>query len=89
MAVAKKVIYSGSVQGVGFRYTTQHVAGAFAVSGYVRNLPSGDVELVAEGEADQVDGFLAKVAQVMGSYIGEANVTAEAPSGLRDFRIRH
>ena len=41
--------FSGHVQGVGFRYTTRSVASRFAVTGYVRNLPDGRVELVAEG----------------------------------------
>ncbi len=89
MAIAKRVIYTGNVQGVGFRYTTQHLASGFAVTGYVRNLPSGDVELVAEGDAEEVDSFLAKVAQLMGGYIGEARLTEEKPSGFREFRIRH
>ena len=48
MTVCKQVRYSGQVQGVGFRYTAQRLAEGYAVSGYVRNLPEGDVELVAE-----------------------------------------
>jgi acylphosphatase len=89
MVVAKKVTYSGNVQGVGFRYTAQHIAGGFTITGYVRNLASGEVELVAEGEAEEVGGFLGKLAQVMGGYIGEARETAETPTGFREFRIRH
>src|SRR5207245_6186322 len=48
--VSRHVYYSGQVQGVGFRYTAQQLAAGFAVSGFVRNLPNGDVELVAEGD---------------------------------------
>ena len=58
MTVCKRVYYSGRVQGVGFRYTAQGLAADYTVAGYVRNLPNGDVELVAEGPADQVDAFL-------------------------------
>ena len=56
-----RVYYSGHVQGVGFRYTTQSVARRFAVTGFVRNLPDGRVELVAEGEQREVEAFLAQV----------------------------
>ena len=50
------------MQGVGFRYTAQHLAAGYPVAGYVRNLPGGDVELVVEGEAEGVERFLAAVA---------------------------
>lgn len=87
--VAKKVIYSGNVQGVGFRYTTQHLAGSFAVAGYVRNLASGDVELLVEGAHDQVDAFLTRIGHAMARYIRSTNVQEEAEQGLHGFRIRH
>src|ERR671936_740596 len=87
--VCKRVYYSGRVQGVGFRYTTQGLARGFAVSGYVRNLPAGEVELVAEGEPGEVDRFLAAVAERMGHYIEEARVQDVPPGGYQGFRIRH
>ena len=87
--VAKKVIYSGNVQGVGFRYTAQHLAGSFAVAGYVHNLASGEVELVIEGAQDQVDAFLTRIGQAMGRYIQSTSVQEEAEQGLQGFRIRH
>ncbi len=89
MIICKRVHYSGRVQGVGFRYTAQGLASGFAVAGYVRNLPDGRVELVAEGEPDQVDGFLAAVARRMAAYINEANVSDAQPSGGRSFQIRY
>lgn len=51
-------VFQGHVQGVGFRYTTVHVAAGFKVAGFVRNLPDGDVELVAEGDEADVNAFL-------------------------------
>jgi len=87
--VCKQVRYAGRVQGVGFRYTTQHLARGFAVTGYVRNLPSGDVELIAEGAADQVEAFLAAVAHAMAAYIEQCLVQDAASGGYKDFRIRH
>jgi acylphosphatase len=52
-----QVYYSGSVQGVGFRYTVKTVATGFEVAGTVRNLPDGSVELVAEGEKAELEAF--------------------------------
>ena len=53
-----RALYTGRVQGVGFRDTAQRLAGRFAVSGFVRNLDDGRVELVAEGEPVEVNAFL-------------------------------
>ncbi len=55
---AKRVIYEGRVQGVGFRYTTKDLARGFDVLGTVRNLPDGTVELVVAGEKREVAEFL-------------------------------
>ncbi len=52
-----QIFYSGSVQGVGFRYTVKTVAAGFEVTGAVRNLPDGRVELVAEGAEDELEAF--------------------------------
>jgi len=51
------VYYSGRVQGVGFRYTVKSVALGFEVSGTVRNLPDGRVELAAEGPPAELEAF--------------------------------
>jgi acylphosphatase len=89
MMVCKRVLYSGQVQGVGFRYTAQALAAGYPVAGYVRNLPSGEVELVAEGEDSVIEAFLAAVAQRMAGYITNTTVQDAAPSGQHGFRIRH
>ena len=47
--IAKKIIFSGRVQGVGFRYTTKEVATGYDVVGSVKNLPDGSVELLIMG----------------------------------------
>ena len=52
-----QIFYSGHVQGVGFRYTARTVAAGFDVTGVVRNLPDGRVELVAEGAKDELRAF--------------------------------
>ena len=68
------VFYEGRVQGVGFRFTARRLASGFAVEGYVRNLDDGRVELLAEGERGEVDGFLDAVAREMGGKVRRADV---------------
>ncbi len=57
MKVARKFNISGEVQGVGFRFFAQRAAARHQVTGYVRNLPDGRVEAVAEGRPENVEGF--------------------------------
>ena len=52
-----QIFYSGCVQGVGFRYTAKTVATGFEVTGLVRNLPDGRVELIAEGAREELESF--------------------------------
>lgn len=86
----KTAHYRGHVQGVGFRFTTQRIASDYEVTGYVRNLPDGRVELVAEGEPDQVDAFLEAVSQRMAGYIDDMQMNTEPARGeFRDFGIRY
>ena len=87
--ICKRVYYSGQVQGVGFRYTALQIAENYAVAGYVRNLPSGSVELVAEGDAGPVEAFLQAVANRMAGYIVECKVHEEAPGGYQGFQVKH
>jgi acylphosphatase len=63
------VYFSGRVQGVGFRYQALHVAKGFEVSGFVRNLPDGRVQLEAEGVAGEVRDFITAVRERMEGYI--------------------
>jgi acylphosphatase len=57
MAIARKLLISGQVQGVGFRYFTQRSAAKHQVRGYVRNLPDGRVEAWAQGSEKAVAEF--------------------------------
>jgi len=56
-----QVFFSGTVQGVGFRFTAERLARRFSVSGFVRNLEDGRVEVVAEGEEATLIDFLTAV----------------------------
>ncbi|MCF7818332.1 MAG: acylphosphatase [Kiritimatiellales bacterium] len=66
-----QVLFSGMVQGVGFRYTVCRIAKSFSVTGFVRNLGSGEVEVVAEGSEQELVGFLDGI---QGSSLG-AHIT--------------
>jgi acylphosphatase len=57
MTVARRFVLSGRVQGVGFRWFTIERASVEGIAGFVRNRPDGDVEVVAEGEAEAVTRF--------------------------------
>jgi len=86
----RTVHYSGHVQGVGFRMTTRGIAADFDVVGYVKNLPDGRVELVAEGQADELDRFLKAVHDRMGGYIHDARMDRSEASGqYQRFEIAH
>jgi acylphosphatase len=52
-----QIFYTGRVQGVGFRYTARTVAAGFEVTGTIRNLPDGRVELLAEGAKPELEAF--------------------------------
>ena len=87
--LCKLVRYSGAVQGVGFRYTALRLAGGFDVSGYVKNLSGGDVELLAEGPENEVAGFLAAVRLRMGSYVADVRQEESQSTGQwKGFTIR-
>ncbi len=59
--IAKRAIFAGRVQGVGFRFSTKQIATGFDVLGWVKNLPDGTVELQVKGEAEEVDEFLIEI----------------------------
>jgi len=67
--VRRTVLFSGRVQGVGFRHTTRQIAEDFDIGGYVRNLSDGRVETVIEGHPDEVRRFLDVVKSEMSGYI--------------------
>ena len=83
------MLYAGHVQGVGFRYTAQRLARGYSVTGFVRNLGDGRVELVVEGESGEVDRFLEDISDRMGHYVRSATGKRSSPTGeFSDFRIR-
>ena len=89
--VAKQVFYSGRVQGVGFRYATKQLATGFDVSGWVRNLPDGRVELlVIAFDAAELEAFLTELQEnsALANHIKETETrTVPAPPGVTGFSI--
>ena len=83
------IFYSGSVQGVGFRYTAKAVASGFEVTGTVRNLSDGRVELVAEGVRDELEAFRQAIRGAgLGGLIRDENVTwSDAQNDMLGFEI--
>ncbi len=88
--IARHIIFRGRVQGVGFRYTTYRIAGGYNVAGFVRNLPDGTVEMLAQGPADEVDRCIREVQDSFAGYIREARIE-QIPCNPRysDFGIVH
>jgi acylphosphatase len=65
-------IAKGNVQGVGFRATAKSHADRLKLTGFVRNLPDGNVEICAQGEKSQLEKFLSALKQEFSSqYIDE------------------
>ena len=86
--VARMVYYTGRVQGVGFRATTAHIARAYPVTGWVRNLPDGRVQVLAEGPAERVDAFLLAVRSYWRDYLDGEQQEEQPVSGRhRGFSI--
>lgn len=85
------VLFSGRVQGVGFRYTVCRLASLFNVTGFVRNLMNGDVELVVEGLEQELMDFLSEIKNSqLGRYITRERLSWSAAAGTYDtFRISY
>jgi acylphosphatase len=84
------VFYSGVVQGVGFRYTTCDIAADLNVTGWVKNLKDGRVEMVAEGEEETLKDFLFKIKENFTGYIEKEEIEwLPATNEFKDFNIRY
>jgi len=64
----RKIKFKGRVQGVGFRWNTKEALQAFAVTGYVKNLSNGTVEILLEGRREEVVASMNAVEESMRGY---------------------
>ena len=84
-----QIFFSGTVQGVGFRFTAERLARRFPITGFVRNLEDGRVEVVAEGEEASLVEFLTAIRESgMKDYIRDveahwSRVDVYDPDGSR------
>jgi len=82
--------FSGRVQGVGFRCTAHNIAIQHNVTGFVRNLPDGRVEIEVEGDRDAVEALLAWARRGPAfARVTEVTVTDVPPTGAGGFRITY
>lgn len=85
----RELVYSGNVQGVGFRFTARRIAQGYKVAGFVRNLRDGRVRLAVEGQPQEIDAFLDDLQRRMRAYIRDVTDDETMPAeGISGFEIR-
>jgi len=86
--IAKRTIFAGRVQGVGFRFTARRAASRRQLTGFVRNLWDGTVEMLAQGRSEDVDDCIQDIKEYFAGYLGETRIE-EIPPDPRyiDFKI--
>ncbi|HUW17982.1 MAG TPA: acylphosphatase [Sedimentisphaerales bacterium] len=85
---ARHIVFFGQVQGVGFRFTAHRIASRYGLTGWVRNLPDGTVEMVAQGSPDDIADCIRDIEQSFTGYISETKIgeVAQNPQ-YKQFRI--
>lgn len=83
------LVFTGYVQGVGFRYTVEKIALEIGLLGWVKNLPSNQVEIVCEGTKENIELLVHRIKKsALGPYIKKMSCEWEKPTGkFKDFRI--
>ncbi|MGW8257367.1 MAG: acylphosphatase [Thermoguttaceae bacterium] len=85
----REIFFSGTVQGVGFRYTARAIAARHSVFGFVRNLRDGRVQIVVEGQTREIQKFLDDLTAEMGGCVRDIRQsTIPAGGRFREFEIR-
>jgi len=85
----RELFFSGTVQGVGFRYTARALARGYRIAGFVRNLPDARVQLVVEGDPGEIQNFLSDLQAELGHYITRKTETVQPADGrFHGFEIR-
>ncbi len=85
---AKHIIFTGQVQGVGFRFAAHRIANRYMLAGLVRNLPDGTVEMIVQGYSDDIADCLRDIQETFGGYIRETKTEEIPPDPQhKDFKI--
>jgi len=79
-----RIVYSGAVQGVGFRWTAERAGNSNRLTGWVQNCPDGTVEAVCEGKEEDIQAFMRNIKKQMGDYIRSMNIDWQNPTGEFD-----
>ena len=72
--IARCITFTGRVQGVGFRFTARRAAQRRQLTGYVRNMPNGSVEMLAQGQAEEVDDCIQDIKEYFSGYVKEVKI---------------
>ncbi|MDX2200369.1 MAG: acylphosphatase [Phycisphaerae bacterium] len=89
-SIRLQVNFTGTVQGVGFRVTADHFARRYPVTGFVRNVADGTVQIEVQGDPSAVDAFLNDIRAEFGSGISNEEVrTVTVVAGEGEFAIRY
>ena len=86
--IRRHIVFSGWVQGVGFRYRARHAAEMYGVTGWVRNDPGGSVTMEIQGTEEQIDQVI--IAIERGTYIRIEDIKVRSiptVDGEHDFRV--
>jgi acylphosphatase len=86
----RRCLFSGRVQGVGFRYTAQSIASKYDIRGYVMNLADGRVELLMEGDESEMERVVTEIQEKLDGFIRQrTDDVSDATGEFRAFSIRH
>ena len=77
------IYYTGSVQGIGFRYTAERVALSLGLTGWAKNLSDGRVEVLCEGKETDIEIFLRKIDDTFKGYV--RNIDLERGKATGEF----
>jgi len=87
--VRAHIYFSGTVQGVGFRYTTLSFAQQFLLTGWVKNLSDGRVEAIVEGSREKIEELLLRLKGQFGSFIRDQHIEwTETRGEFKDFSVK-
>jgi len=85
---AKHIIFTGFVQGVGFRFTSHRISNRYGLSGWVRNLPNGTVEMFVQGPEESIQSCSKDIQEAFRGYIQEAKTENVPPDPkLKGFQV--